>query len=100
MKKFVIILLTGILLLGLSLLNAFSANVGFLQAQESNSGNLKISLVGVIRGAGSPNYLQGASSIFVEGNYAYVTSGFRNDVNVKYDSALVIIDVSDPSNPT
>ncbi len=48
--------------------------------------------VGSITGNGSPNYLNGASSVYVSGNYAYVVS----DV----DDALTIFDVSNPSSPT
>jgi hypothetical protein len=82
--------------LGFCLINIFGANIGFLQAQEGSQ-NITINLAGVIRGAGAPNYLQGASSIFVEGNYAYVTSGFKDEKN---DNALSIFDISNPSNPT
>jgi len=50
------------------------------------------SLAGVIRGAGSPNYLNGSRSIYVSGKYAYVASSS--------DDALSIFDVSDPTAPT
>ena len=47
--------------------------------------------VGAITGAGSPNYLDGASGVYVSGDYAYVAS--------YHDPALTIFDISDPTNP-
>ena len=103
MKKFLIIFLIGMFFLGFCLLNVFGINMKFLQAQESSSEdsqNINITLVGLIRGAGAPNYLGGASSIFVEGKYAYVTSGFWDEEGTINDNALSIFDISNPSNPT
>ncbi|HDM42848.1 MAG TPA: hypothetical protein ENG29_00495, partial [Firmicutes bacterium] len=48
--------------------------------------------IGAITGSGSPNYLDGATSVFVSGNYAYVVSHL--------DDALTIFDVSTPSSPS
>jgi hypothetical protein len=42
-------------------------------------------------GPGPPNYLYGAVGIYINSNYAYVTS--------YNDSALSIFDISDPKNP-
>jgi hypothetical protein len=49
-------------------------------------------LLGRISGSGAPNYLYGASDVFVSGSYAYVTAYF--------DDSFVVIDVSTPSSPT
>ncbi len=47
---------------------------------------------GSITGAGSPNYLNGASDVFISGDYAYVANAPAG--------ALTIFDISDPTNPT
>ena len=94
MKKFLIIFLIGMFFLGFCLLNVFGINIRFLQAQESsNEGgqNIDITLVGVIKGAGAPNYLSGTNDVYVSGNYAYVSS--------YNDGSLTIINISNPSKP-
>src|SRR4030042_6152421 len=51
----------------------------------------KITLAGVIRGSGTPNFLGGASWVDVSGNYAYVIGYF--------DNSLSVFDIADPSKP-
>lgn len=48
-------------------------------------------LVGTVRGAGSPNWLDKPAGVFVLGDYAYVVS--------RVDNALVIFDISDKTAP-
>ena len=54
-------------------------------------GEKKIILKGVIKGKGSPNFLEGANWVDVSGNYAYVVS--------YDDGSLSVFDISDPANP-
>ena len=46
----------------------------------------------MISGAGSPNYLGGATGLAVSGNDAYVAAAT--------DDAVTIIDISSPASPT
>lgn len=51
-----------------------------------------ISFVGEIFGAGSPNYLNGAQGITVDGDYAYVGARLEN--------AMTILNISNPASPS
>ncbi|WP_297306928.1 Ig-like domain-containing protein, partial [Neptuniibacter sp.] len=56
----------------------------------SDAANGNITHKAVISGSGSPNYLNGANSVYVSGNYAYVASDA--------DDALTVFDISDIAN--
>lgn len=81
----------GILFLLAFIFIAVSCFFGIGIKQGFAEGEKKIILKGVIKGKGSPNFLEGANWVDVSGNYAYVVSYDDNNLSV--------FDISDPANP-
>jgi hypothetical protein len=86
MKKIQLRLFAVIIILFFLLPLFFISNPKPLYADD-----VTITLKSVVKGAGAPNYLNGANSVFVSGDYAYVVSC--------YDASLSIFNISNPSNP-
>jgi hypothetical protein len=84
MKKGFLFLFVFVLIAGICFFNPVLKQ-GFAEGEK------KIILKGVISGKGSPNFLEGANSVDVSGNYAYVIS--------YDDNSLSVFDISDPANP-
>ena len=84
MKKGFIFLFVFVIIAGICFFNPVLKQ-GFAEGEK------KIILKGVIKGKGSPNFLEGANWVDVSGNYAYVVS--------YDDNSLSAFDVIDRANP-